>query len=249
MNRILFFVFIVSLLSCNNDDDKSGAINLRFHLEYDGEPMEMFKNYPYPDTNEPIYFTRLSFFIANIKLNKNSGNNMSSTTIKDIDFLDLTPAFTGSIPSNGFEYKIDNVPVGDYHELYFGLGVPTDLNKKSPADYPVSSVLSNNTEYWSSWASYVFFKTEGSITFNDSAPNESDFALHLGGDDAYRPVSLPKLMIVKENSVTNVDVTLDMKHFFKGNKTYDIKATPLIHSQSQHAQTEELMDNLRNAFQ
>ncbi|MCZ2101448.1 MAG: hypothetical protein LC107_07930 [Chitinophagales bacterium] len=242
--RFLFFILVLGLFSCNSDD-KPGNINLRFHLVYDGAPMEMFKNYPYPGTDESFYFTRLSYYIADVNLK----NAKEKIAIKDIDFLNLTATFTGSSPINGYEYTIGEIPVGDYTNLEFGIGVPKGMNAKSPAEYPAGTTLSSPTEYWESWKSYVFFKTEGSIVYNESAPDESDFALHLGGDEAYRTISLPRSITIESNKTTNVDITLDMKRYFDGITTYNIKDTPKIHSQSQLPLINQLMDNLVFAFQ
>lgn len=243
-SRILFFFLLFGIFSCTDKDDKNGEINLRFHLVYDDQPMEMFKNYPYPVTNEPFYLSRLSFYISDLSLK----NVKTTENLKDIDFLNFTNTFTGGVPTNGYEYKISDVTPGDYTSLEFGVGVPKALNAKAPADYPAGTILSKPTEYWDSWKSYVFFKTEGSIVFDSSAPKESDFALHLGGDEAYRTIVLPKSVTVQSGKTTNVDITLDVKKYFSGVTDYDIEKTQTIHSLSQMPLIIALMNNLTTAF-
>jgi hypothetical protein len=246
MFRNTFILLLVlSLFSCHDDEKKTGDLNLRFHLLYDGQPMEMFAKYPYPGTNEPFYLTRLSFYLSDVSIK----NTKESQLIKDIDFLNMTAAFTGSYPQDGYVYKIAGVPQGEYTTLNFGIGVPKALNAKSPNQYPAGSILSSPTEYWESWKSYVFFKTEGSILFVNNAPAETDFALHLGGDEAYRMISLSKSISVKGDKVTNVDINLDIKKYFDGIKTYDIHDTQKIHSLYQMPLINTLMDNLVTAFE
>lgn len=246
MFRIVFFLICaLSLISCDDEDTKKGSLNVRFHLLFDGQPMEMFENYPYPSTNEPFYMTRLSFYISEVSMLNSKGNKL----VKDIDFLNLTATFTGSYPQTGFEYTIPSVPTGDYDHIRFGIGVPKALNAKSPNEFPATSILSSPAEYWQSWASYVFFKTEGSIKFNENENNETDFALHLGGDEAFRTILLPRNFSITEDKVTNVDVYLDIKKYFDGVNTYDIHDTQKIHSLHQLPLINLLMDNLVTAFE
>jgi len=245
VRNIFFLILIIGLLSCNGDDDKKGDINLRFHLLYDGQPMEMFKEYPYPGTNEAFYLSRLSFYMSDVSIS----NGSTDKNIFDLDYLNLTAAFPGNIPTNGYPFRIADAPVGEYTHLTFNIGIPKASNAKSPAQYPAGHILSFPAEYWDSWKSYVFFKTEGSIKFKDNAPDETDFALHLGGDEALRKISLNKVFTVKDGKTTDIDITLDVKKYFNALSTYDIHDTQKIHSLSQMPLIHQLMDNLAKAFE
>jgi hypothetical protein len=243
----VFFIFFISLgvVSCGSDDDsKGGNLNVRFKLVYGDLPLEMFKQYEYPNTNDKFFMTRLSFFISDMKL-KSTTNEAS---IKDIDYINLTNAYTGGVPANGYEYLISDIKAGEYTSLNFGIGVPKESNGKEPKDFPANSLLSSSAEYWSSWKSYIFFRPEGKIGLNGSTNIDTDFALHLGADEAYRNIKLDKTISIQGGVTTNVDVTIDMYNFFDGKTRYDINDTQQIHSLFQMPLILELANNLEVAI-
>ena len=140
-------VFLIStfLMSCGGDDSKSGGkgtVNFRFKLLYGNEPLEMFKTYKYPVTNDNFYLTRLSFFLSELKIKSTSREVM----LKDIDYLNLTASHTGNTANTGLEYKISDIPSGNYSAVQFGIGVPKASNAKEPKDFSASSILSSPAE-------------------------------------------------------------------------------------------------------
>lgn len=235
-----FFIY-----SCEKDgDDKGGTVNVRFKLVYGDAPLEMFKQYNYPVTNDKFFMTRLSFFLSNLKLK--TGTN--EILLKDIDYLNLTNAYTGGTPANGFEYTVKNVKSGDYSTLSFGIGVPAASNDKQPKDFPANSLLSSNAEYWTAWKSYIFFRPEGKIGLEGSSVLDTDFALHLGANEGFRDITLNKNIVVKSGGITDVDVTIDIQKFFNGKTWYDINETHQIHSLFQIPLITKLADNLVTAI-
>lgn len=243
-NLVLFVIFI-SVISCVSDDDKNetGDLKIQFKLMYGNVPLEMFKKYNYPQTGDTFYMTRLSFFISNIKAKALN----SEVLLKEIDYVNLTDAYTSGIPSNGFEYQIKAVKTGTYDAIQFGIGVPKESNALAPKDFPSSSVLSGISEYWSSWKSYIFFRPEGKIALDKSKNFDTDFALHLGSDNAYRTIDLSKKFTISSGNTTNFEVIIDMEKFFKSNTFHDIGSTPQIHSLSQMPVMVKLADNLLTA--
>lgn len=252
MKSFKFFGFLVlfsviGLLSCDKDDPKvpeqKGDLNIRFKLKYGDQPLEMFKEYSYPVTNEKLMFTRLSFFISDITLRSSEGD----IKLKDIDYIDLTQAHTDPVASNGLEYKLSGILAKNYTSLDFGIGVPKASNALQPKDYPAGHILSSSAEYWTSWKSYIFFRPEGFIKLDGQDKPESSFALHLGADEAYRSFSINKSISITENGVTNLDIEIDMKKFFDGKTLYDIHDTQQIHSLFQVPLMITLADNLQVA--
>jgi hypothetical protein len=250
MKYLSKFIFIgilfgvLGLSSCEKEEDKGGNVNLRFKLMYGAVPLEMFKQYNYPVSNDKFFMTRLSFFINEIKLKSST----SEVLLKDIDYINLTNAYTGGVPANGFEYEIKGVKSGNYTSLDFGIGVPSASNNKLPKDFPANSLLSNTAEYWSSWKSYIFFRPEGKIGLEGSNVLDTDFALHLGANEAYRNFKLNKTVSVKDGSTANVDITIDMEKFFNGKSLHDINETHQIHSLFQMPLIVKLADNLETAI-
>lgn len=241
---LIAFLFIGMLSSCDKDEEMgNGTVNFRFHLTYGGQPLEMFKEYPYPVTGDKFRMSRLSFFLSELSLK----NTSSDTLLKDIDYLNLTAAHTAPVAPDGFEYKIDNIASGNYNGFTFGIGVPPALNAKIPPDFPPGSVLSGTAEYWSAWKSYIFFRPEGKIGLNGGNNIDTNFALHIGGNEGYRVFDANRAIEVLPNKVTNVDINIDMQQFFNGTSPFNIRETQQIHSLSQMPLIKILADNLASA--
>ncbi|MBK8514935.1 MAG: hypothetical protein IPL55_01195 [Saprospiraceae bacterium] len=242
---ILISVMGLFLLSCDKKtDDDTGDLNFRFKLMYGDKPMEMFKTYDYPVTNDKFQMTRLSFYISDLTIKTQN----DATMIKDIDYLNVTNSHTAPVAANGFEYKFLGIKVGNYQTVDFGIGVPKEMNAQAPKDFDSNHILSSSAEYWTSWKSYVFFKPEGIIGLNGNPTPETPFALHLGGDDALRKITLAKPFIVSKDQVTNVDIILDMQKFFNGKSLYELSKTQQIHSVSQLTLINQLADNMQISF-
>ena len=236
----LFLLLSTMLMISCGDKEATGDLNIRFKLKYGDQPLEMFKEYNYPVTNEKLLFNRLSFFISDITLRSSEGD----FNLKDIDYLDLTQSHTDPVKANGLEYKLSGILARNYTSLDFGIGVPKASNALQPKDFKAGHVLSGSAEYWSAWKSYIFFRPEGLIALNGEVKPESPFALHLGADEAYRIFNINKSISITENGVTNLDIEIDMKKFFDGKTLYDINDTQQIHSLFQIPLMKILADNL-----
>lgn len=242
---LLITTFLLGLVSCMKmEKQTTGSLKLRFKMMYGDQPFEMFKEYSYPVTNDKFLMTRLSFFISNITLRSSTGD----VVVKDIDYLNLTAAHTSPVSLNGFEYIIQGIQTGNYSSIDFGIGVPPTLNALAPKDFGSESILSGAAEYWSAWKSYIFFRPEGQISLEGKPINETGFALHLGGDDAFRLIDLDKTIQIVENQTPNVDIIIDMQQFFNGKSLFDIRSTQQIHSLVQKPLITQLADNLVTAI-
>lgn len=240
----LLVLFSVMLFSGCGDKEVTGDLNIRFKLKYGDQPLEMFKEYNYPVSDEKMLFQRVSFFISNITLRSSEGD----FNLKDIDYLDLTQAHTDPVKANGFEYKLSGILARNYTSLDFGIGVPKESNALQPKDFKAGHILSSSAEYWSTWKSYIFFRPEGLIALDGQTKPETSFALHLGADEAYRNFSINKSINITEGGVTNLDIEIDMKKFFDGKTLFDIHETQQIHSLFQLPIIDILADNLELAI-
>ena len=248
-SKLVVLMFLTSLMltivSCGKMEmEKTGDINLRFKIMYGDQPFEMFKEYNYPVTNDKFLMTRLSFFISDITLKSSTGN----LTLKEIDYLNLTAAHTAPLPANGFEYTVKGLKPGNFTSIEFGVGVPKVSNAKAPKDFNSGNILSSAAEYWSAWKSYIFFRPEGQISLEGKPIGETSFALHLGGDDAFRLINLEKNIQISAGEKTNVDIIIDMQKFYNGKSLYDIRSTQQIHSLDQKPLIAQLADNMATAF-
>ena len=233
----MLFIVSICLFSCKDDDD-TGSLNIQFKLYYDGVPLKMFTNYTYP-SGEKFYFSRFSFFTSEIQLQDSKGQY---SEILDVKYHDLTNNHTGG--GSDYKFIIDGIKAGTYKSIKIGIGVPPNANSKTPAQYGSDNPLSNQSEYWGGWESYIFTRTEGQIDFDGDDVPETGFALHTGADDAYRILEIPVDVTVGSNNPDALFFEIDLKSQFGENPIYDIKQNPQIHSLAQQPQVIELMNNL-----
>ena len=239
---LVLLLFGMTILSCNKDE--KGDLVLRFKLKYGSDDLRMFETYSYPMTGEALTFTKVAFYISDIRVT----NGQKSTDLKDIDFIDFTTSHTAPAASNGFEYRLKDVAAGNYNSFSFNIGVPASLNSKEPKDFPSSNVLSNPAEYWTAWKSYIFMRNEGRIDLDNDGTTESSFALHIGGDAALIPIILNRNFNIDDKATTSLDITIDMEKLFNGQSLYDIRAARQIHSLSQMPFILQLSENIRTGI-
>lgn len=248
MGRFVFLglvMFSLVFSGCQDDTpaEEKGTVNFRFKAVYDGEPLKIFENYTYPESQWPLYFTRLSFYLSNLTITSEEG----STQLVDIDYLNLTNAHVSPDDDTGLEYRIEGIVPGRYNSFDFGVGVDPRSNGLQPKDFPAGHILSSNAEYWTAWKSYIFFRPEGKIDFGSGVYD--NFALHLGGDESYVTISMDKPFDVKGGEETVVDVILDMKKFFSASELHDIQGIMQIHSLDKQPVMLKLVNNLRLSFE
>ena len=239
---IIFSLLFVGGCSSN----EQGDLNLRFRLLYDGEPMIMLQEYNYNGSTD-IFFSKFSFFIADLQI---INNDNQSYPLTDIEHLDLTEAHEHpSTAERGIELLFTGLESGKYERLDFAIGIPGDLNAKKPADFAPGHPLSENSEYWDGWNSYIFSKTEGRADFDGDGQFEQSLAYHLGSDAVYRNVALAINTEIQEDKTTDLIVTIDLRDMFiTGNEAFDIQQTPSTHSLQQIELAKQLADRLSHSF-
>lgn len=232
--KILLLCFLIT--ACGSNDEN---LILNYKLEYEGEPLQMFNEYSYPETGENIRFKRFSFYISNVDLEGETG-----LSVLDVKYVNLTEThYDETTAAEGFDVEIPNSAGKDFETINLSLGISESQNQTVPADYISSNDLSLSSEYWEGWESYVYFKIEGDIDKNSDGTFGSgeSFALHLGTDLVRRNL---------EYDVTGRDklnFTFEVKKIFENNgEVYDIFNYPKLHTLSDEnlAQMEILANNI-----
>jgi hypothetical protein len=242
----ILLLCLTVLFSCKDDEPmtKKGSLVLLIKLKYGDRDLVMFEDYNYP-SGQKMIFSRFSFFLSQVKLKSASGFK----DVLDIDYLNLTNSFTGAAnAAKGFSYEIPDIDPGQYTGIKFNVGVPKELNDKTPASFDNDQVLSNQAEYWGDWKSYIFTRTEGQIDLDGDGILEESFALHTGANAAFRTLEFPVSTEITSDGKTMLTMTIDIKKEFGQNPYYDIVNTPQIHSTTQAAQVKTLIDNLTTAI-
>lgn len=220
---------------------EGGKLAMNFKLQYQDNPLVMFDYYDYVD-DVRLYFTRFSFFISNIILVRADG---SEKMIKEVDFVDLTNDHQNAADAaQGTTYAIPAIEEGEFVAIKFAIGIPDALNAMKPADFSFNHPLSRTGEYWVSWNSYIFMKTEGHI---DRGTGDFDLgmALHTGSDEVYREKMVEFPIAITNNTTATIDFDIDLYDMLvQNNEAYDLVNNPGIHHLGQIDLAIQLADNL-----
>src|SRR4030095_1041898 len=224
-------------LSCKKDEE--GSLTIHFKAFYDGVPVAMFETKPFTSPQQ-IQFSHLSLFISNIALMDQS----STKELRDIELVDLSFDDVNSADM-GYTVHFDQIAAKTYSGLQFGVGVPPDLNAKSPSEFPSSSPLSKTSYYWEAWHSFIFMKTEGHLDSLGTGTFDTGFAYHTGTDQLYILEQGPFPITIEDGKNKEIDIILDYKDVLEG---IDIKSKPQNHNPQDSVQINQLVENLGHSF-
>ncbi|HQX45409.1 MAG TPA: hypothetical protein PK209_12680 [Saprospiraceae bacterium] len=225
-----WFLVLISVAvffsSCSEKEDKPvGTLELVIKGRFGQNPLVMGQEYDFFDGSK-IYFTKSEFFLSRIKLRTATGKIVPlSSSVRFVNLQDHH--FTLQNAENGLSVIFDKIEVGEYDRFSFGIGVPPELNNKTPSDFPTSSPLSDGIHYWSGWDSYIFSKTEGSIS---DGTRQELFAYHSGFNDVYEESNFNKQIIIEEGKTTKLMMEFDHRALFGDLSNYiNIYNDPVIH--------------------
>jgi hypothetical protein len=267
-NSILFSFLFISLLilGCSKDDDpineqETTNLNITFTANMGDEPFQMQKEYDFCD-GRAIKFTTLDFFVSEIVLLKSNDPASPVTQITDVEFISLSFSDAAAAAA-GKSITIQNVPVGNYIGVRFGLGVASDLNRTQPVDYGSSSPLSNSSFYWDGWSSYIFAKIEGFAdknndgTITQGGADSEGFTYHTGTDAVYTEVNMAKPISLEKGTNGSLTLNVNVEDAFEmtnpiydanNDNCLDIETYDGTHSDDQLEIAERIMFNLGQSF-
>ena len=240
MKNLLIFFLILTILctssKCKEDCGcafpPTGTIELNIKAKFNEQPFQLNKIYSY--NGKKVRFSRLSFYVSNV-FTQATDDHISTIDFKDID--DSTKATKGLI------LNLKSFPTGNKSFFDIAIGVTRDLNSKKPKDYPTTNPLSESSNYWDAWNSYIFFKLEGSIDKDGDGQYETGITLHAGGDEVYQSMKFPKTFSIKENETTPLSTELDLNKLLTGidmetyNSTHQIGDLPTMKKMMGNFQT------------
>lgn len=240
MKRILFLTAIPILFLLHGCSDDPVELNIRFFLTYQDEPLIMLQNYSYPD-GRLMRISRVSFYLSDIAISTDDGMH----EISDVAFLDLSSSHaTADAASRGFSFYSEILDMDRPDRLTFNVGLTNEQNSTSPSDYTSDHPLSRTGEYWTGWQSYIYVKVQGMIDLDNDGDPETGMALHLGSEPILRTMDLNF-----PDDSGSMDVVIDIRRFFEGDRIFDIDSSPQIHSLEQIDAAIELIDNFCEAIQ
>jgi len=234
-------LILTTVVACT-DNDSTSALNVDFTLSYEDSPLVSFDEKDYP-LDYKVFFTKYSLYISDITLTSPEG----PVKLADVAFMDLLKdAVDVSSAEAGQRLSFTEVPQRQYDGISFNIGVPADVNTTSPADYDPTTPLSNNSEYWAGWESYVFHKIEGQIDEDGDGETDTSVALHMGSDDAFRSIRVNVPIDISDDSET-LKVDFDLLDVLALDGSYfDFKQTKQIHSLEVLPKIFPLLDSTRD---
>lgn len=190
INYLAISVISLAMLSCSkNDEPVANNIKLHFDNTFKGETIVLGDEHS-TTASENISargqvhrFTELKYVISNIRLVRADGSEFPY----HINDLDKGATVVNQAKPQSLDYVLSDIPVGEYSQIKFGLGVKQDLNTLDQVRFPnfYAEAGANDTEMMWEWgAGYRFTKIEG---FYDA--DHKQLSIHTGstkggdGDD------------------------------------------------------------------
>ena len=249
-NAIKLLMISLVMVSCSKSEDVANSVNLHFNNTFKNTTIVLGSaDSPATSTNTSAsgqlhQFSELKYVISNIRLIKADGSEIPY----NVNDLDKGAAVIDQAKAATLNYVLSNIPVGEYKQIKFGLGVKQEINTLDQLRFPVfyATAGANDTKmHWEWGTGYRFTKLEG---FYDA--DHKELSIHTGstingtngdestykqGVDAYRDITLnlPSLVTVGK-SVPQINIRADFDKLLSG-KTNTItlganNAVPSIHS-------------------
>lgn len=162
------------LFSCKKDttmppvqEPTSGTVQMTLDHKWGPslQPFAMETDLVHPASGETISFTALTYYISNIKLKRADG-----TWWIQPESYHIVKVAEGTLA----QLPITNVPVGEYTEIEYMIGVDSTRNVSGAQTGALSTV---HNMFWGWTTGYIFLKAEG----NSPQANLDYFSYHIGG--------------------------------------------------------------------
>lgn len=229
-------------------DAPTGTLEIVFKTRYGNDPFVLYKKTPTGQT-EPtdILMKKFEFFLSDITGTHNKGTNKFA----DVDYVSMASSISNAAAENGTTITLKNLPIGNYSQLNFGIGLPDVTNGTTPSDYESSSPLALNANYWASWNSYILCKMEGDVTKTDGSIG--GFLYHSGVNGMYQTRSFNQNFDITDGQTTQVVIHINVNDiFFKTGNEINLINDNQTHSgaagSAEYNLAKKAIENLANAF-
>lgn len=198
INLVVVLLSLVTIVSCKKEDPKpepqpavptgSAEIVLEHEWGMSGLPFQLNTALTHPMTGDDLTFETFKYYISNFKLKKSDGTwwtHPNSYFLVDLS----TPSST--------TLSLNNIPIGDYTEMSYVLGVDSTRNVSGSQSGALSTT---NNMFWSWNSGYIMVKAEGT----SPQAGSGSFAYHLGGFAGVNKIVTTKSAVF---SVENLTVT------------------------------------------
>ncbi|HOY15142.1 MAG TPA: hypothetical protein PLY70_18475, partial [Saprospiraceae bacterium] len=91
----LFFLSFILITSCGDKEQNDGKVDVKFVLKYNNQPLEMLKDYQYPD-GKSVMFNKFSLFISNLSFVGANGET-TSEGVRMVNFTNVNSTQSGAL--------------------------------------------------------------------------------------------------------------------------------------------------------
>lgn len=245
--QIITIVICTGLLlfGCNSNTTSSDPINEKVTLS-------VTMNHTFgPDNVDPevsvhtnssgneIKFTKLHYIMTNFVLVDSEGNELK---------IDSSAAYI-NFAEGRLDFDLENIPVGDYSEIRFLLGVDSLTNHQNPNSFSATSPLNPiiNNLYWDWMDGFIFCSVEG--YHYKEGQMKGAFAYHIGLDENLMRIKINKNFKVQKG--IPLILNFDLSAYFESPYVIDItENAPITHSDkaADFGLSSKLSENLLKAF-
>lgn len=218
-NIAVCIAFTLFLTSCSSDDDSKpvegtfGEVELFFDNGVSGDALTLGNSYT-NSNGETLKLQRFNYIVSNFVLIKEDGSQF--TYPKDDSY------FIISEEAGTFTVHLENVPVGDYKKIKFGIGVDQQRYLQGEtAQQSFWDLAAANNMTWTWSTGYRFINFEGTFTASGGDGVSRNFMVHQGSNtatDNYREVTLnlPTTARVRTGEMPNIHLKSDANVILDG---------------------------------
>ncbi|HLU87760.1 MAG TPA: MbnP family protein [Taishania sp.] len=247
-NIVLIAISLVVLVSCKKEgcmdatatnysleatkDDGSciyaqptGNVSVSFNLYFQDENLPFELNEQYVNNGDTLNFSTLKYYVSNFKLKKDDGTwwvHPESYFLVDVS------------DANGNSCVINGVPVGNYVEMAYILGVDSVRNVSGAQTGALST---SNGMFWSWNTGYIMVKAEGT---SPQSTNGNAFSYHLGGFSGVNNIVTTKshvfngaLLSIEKGATKTIYLKADVAKLFEAIGSVSVVST--VHMPGQNA--------------
>ncbi|MFH7017767.1 MbnP family protein [Flavobacterium sp. FlaQc-47] len=209
----------IALSSCSNDDNKndvsgSGSLVLEYDNGFGANDLILNTQGNTTSNNEVLKISLVKYIISNVVLTKADGTIFTYPKSKSYFIADESSA-------DGHEFKLTDIPAGDYVKVKYGIGVDEEQWKLGAAGQGDFLAKANDAGMLWSWAAgYKFFALEGTFT-SSTVTTATPFMIHTGKtgtDYNYTEVTLdlPTKALVRTTITTTIHFKIDLSKVIDG---------------------------------
>ena len=245
INKYLLLIILIAFISCEDnstssefkEENVSLAVSVSHY--YGDNLVEPEVSVHTNSSGNEIKFFKLHYLLTNFVLVNSEGKEI---------VIDSSAAYI-NMTEGLVDFVLPNIPIGDYKEIKFLLGVDSTTNHQSQNTFPASSPLNPiiNNLYWDWIDGFIFCSVEG---YHYKEGQEiGSFAYHIGMDENLMRISIKNEFKVAKDKP--LELVFDLSAYFESPNLINItENAPITHSNktADFGLSSKLSENLLHAF-